>query len=76
MDNAVIVDTIKRHDEQIKEHDKRLDKVEQANVEFKVQIKNLCEKIAELTNWIKALFVAIVTASIGFLIWYIQSLPR
>lgn len=76
MDNAVMQVKIKEHDEAIREHDRRLDKIEQETAEFRVHIKNLCKKIDELTGWIKALVLAIVGTSVGFLIWYIQSLPR
>jgi|BioPla2DNA2_1021312.scaffolds.fasta_scaffold161544_1 phage host-nuclease inhibitor protein Gam len=76
MDDAVVKVKIKEHDDLLREHDRRLDKIEQDAVEFKVHIKNLCKKINELTNWIKALVGTIVAISLGFIIWYIQSLPR
>ena len=34
------------------------------------------KKIDELTGWIKALVLAIIGTFGGFVIWYIQSLPR
>lgn len=76
MDNAVMKVKIREHDEAIREHDRRLDKIEQETAEFRVHIKNLCKKIDELTGWIKALILAIVGTAGGFIIWYIQSLPR
>lgn len=76
MDDAVMKVKIKEHDEAIREHDKRLDKIEQETAEFRIHIQNLCKKIDELTGWIKWLIITIVGASVGFLIWYIQSLPR
>ena len=54
----------------------RLDRIEQDNAELRVYIKKLCSKINELTGWIKALVIAIIGTFGGFLIWYIQSLPR
>lgn len=76
MDNAVMKVKIREHDDLLKEHGKRLDKIERDGAEFRVHIKNLCVKIDELTGWIKTLIIAILGTFGGFLIWYIQSLPR
>ena len=76
MDDAVIKVKVQEHDELLKEHGRRLDKIEQESAEFRVHIQNLCKKIDELTNWIKALIVAMLGTFVGFIIWYIQSLPR
>ncbi len=76
MENAVIQVKVKEHDEFIKDHDKRLDKIEQESAEFRVHIQNLCSKIDDLTGWIKALIVAVLGTFGTFIIWYIQSLPR
>ena len=76
MDNAVMQVKIKEHNEAIKDHDRRLDKIEQESAEFRVHIQNLLKKIDELTGWIKALIITIVGTAGGFVIWYIQSLPR
>ncbi len=76
MDNAVMKVKIKEHDEAIKDHDRRIDKIEQESAEFRIHIQNLLKKIDELTGWIKALILAIVGTAGGFIIWYIQSLPR
>jgi len=74
MDDAVIKVKVQEHDELLKEHGKRLDKIEQESAEFRVHIQNLCKKIDELTSWIKALIVAMLGTFGGFIIWYIQSL--
>lgn len=76
MDDAVIKVKVKEHDDLLREHDRRLDKIEQDSAAFREQIKNLCSKIDELTGWIKALVLAIIGTFGGFVIWYIQSLPR
>ena len=76
MEDAVIRTKVREHDELLKEHGRRLDKIEQDGATFREQIKNLCKKIDELTGWIKALVIAIIGTFGGFLIWYIQSLPR
>jgi len=74
MDDAVIKVKVQEHDELLKEHGRRLDKIEQESAEFRVHIQNLCKKIDELTNWIKALIVAMLGTFGGFVIWYIQNL--
>jgi len=76
MDDAVIKVKVQEHDELLKEHGRRLDKIEQESAEFRVHIQNLCKKIDELTNWLKALVLAMLGTFGGFIIWYIQSLRR
>ena len=76
MDDEVVKVKIREHDDLLKEHGKRLDKIEQDSAEFRIHIQNLCQKIDELTGWIKALILAILGAFGSFIIWYIQSLPR
>lgn len=74
MNDEVMRVKITEHDNLLKEHGKRLDKIEQESAEFRVHIKNLCSKIDELTGWLKALVLAIIGTFGGFIIWYIQSL--
>ena len=74
MNDEVIKIKVLEHDEMLKEHGRRLDRIEQESAEFRVHIKNLCKKIDELTNWLKALIVAMIGTFGGFVIWYIQSL--
>lgn len=74
MEDAVIKVKVKEHDELLKEHGKRLDKIEQENAEFRIYIRNLCKKLDDLTNWIKKLILAILGALVGFVLWYIQTL--
>ena len=62
--------------DQIRDHEKRIIALEKANAEFTIRLQNLIEKIDSLTGWIKALVVSIITTGVGFVIWYIQSLPR
>ena len=76
MDDAVLKVKVREHDNLLREYGRRLDKLEQDTAEFRVHIKNLCKKIDELTGWIKALVVSIIGTGVGFIIWYIQSLPR
>lgn len=62
--------------EQLRDHEKRIVSLEKADAEFAIRLQNLIEKIDSLTGWIKALVVSIITTGVGFIIWYIQSLPR
>ena len=62
--------------ETVKEHERRIVALEKADAEFAIRLENLVEKIESLTNWIKALVLSILGTGVGFVIWYIQSLPR
>ena len=62
--------------EQLRDHEKRIVALEKSDAEFAIRLQNLIEKIESLTSWIKALVVSIISTGVGFVIWYIQSLPR
>ena len=62
--------------DQLRDHEKRIIALEKSDAEFAIKLQNLVEKIDGLTNWIKALVISIVGTGVGFIIWYIQSLPR
>jgi hypothetical protein len=62
--------------EQVKDHERRIVALEKSDAEFAIRLENLIKKIDELTGWIKALVVTLITSGVGFIIWYIQSLPR
>ena len=62
--------------ETVKEHERRIVALEKADAEFAIRLENLVEKIESLTSWIKALVISILGTGVGFVIWYIQSLPR
>ena len=62
--------------DQLRDHEKHIIALEKADAEFAIKLENLLEKIDNLTGWIKALVVSIVGTGVGFIIWYIQSLPR
>lgn len=62
--------------ETIVDHEKRIVALEKTDAEFAIRMENLIEKIDSLTGWVKALVISIVTTGVGFIIWYIQSLPR
>ena len=62
--------------DQLRDHEKRIIALEKSDAEFAIRMENLIEKIDNLTGWIKALVVSIIGTGVGFIIWYIQSLPR
>ena len=62
--------------EQLRDHEKRIVALEKSDAEFAIRLQNLIEKIENLTGWIKALVVSIIGTGVGFIVWYIQSLPR
>ncbi len=62
--------------DQLRDHEKRIIALEKADAEFAIKLQNLIEKIDNLTGWIKALVISIIGTGVGFVIWYIQSLPR
>ncbi|MGH4125274.1 MAG: hemolysin XhlA family protein [Clostridium sp.] len=61
------------HDTRINNHSERIDKLEQAQSEFKVEIKNLCENIKNLTSTMKWFMEIWVTSLLGFFFYAIQS---
>lgn len=62
--------------EQVQDHEVRIRTLEVDSVRLGERLESLCKELSSLTSWIKALFIALVTAMGGFIIWYIQSLPR
>ncbi len=60
----------------LRDHEKRIVKLEKTDAEFTIKFDHLCKQLEQLTSWIKALVAAIISSGIGFVIWYIQSLPR
>ena len=62
--------------ETVKDHEKRIVVLEKSDAEFAIRMENLIEKIDSLTGWIKTLVISIIGTGVGFIIWYIQSLPR
>lgn len=68
-----------RHEEIIEkldDHEGRIRKLEISDAEMGEKIKNLIEKIDNLTSWIKALVMLGATSLVGFFVWYIQNLGR
>ncbi|NMM65507.1 hypothetical protein HBE96_23295 [Clostridium sp. P21] len=73
MNNETVELKINEHNTTLKEHDKRLDRVEQDGREFRTEIKNLCENIKNLTGAIKWLIGLGASTLLGFFFYAIQS---
>ena len=72
---------------QLREHERRIAAVEKSNGEVLIRIDNLCVEIKELKEELSGFVISmnstfkksalgVITILAGFLIWYIQSLPR
>jgi hypothetical protein len=62
--------------EQVKDHESRIRKLEISDATMTERMDNLIKQLSSLTGWVKALVIILITSLTGFLIWYIQSLPR
>ncbi len=72
----MVLDFEERCERRLNDHAERLRVLETSDARQSVMIEQLCEKLDNLISWMKALLVVWVTGMGGFLIWYIQSLPR
>lgn len=70
------MDFEERTEKRLNDHATRLRTLENSNAKQEVMIEQLCIKLDSLVSWMKALLIAWVTGMGGFIIWYIQSLPR
>jgi len=70
------VDLEERTEKRLNDHSERLRALETSNAKQEIMIEQLCLKLDSLVSWMKALLIAWVTGMGGFIIWYIQSLPR
>ncbi|MEN6391074.1 MAG: hemolysin XhlA family protein [Syntrophomonas sp.] len=65
-----------RIEHRLNDHADRIRVLETSDARQTVMIEQLCEKLDNLTSWIKALVITIITGGGGFFVWYVQSLPR
>lgn len=72
MNNEVVELKINEHSSELKEHNKRLDRLEENNAEFRVEIKNLCDNIKNLTNIMKWFMGLLIGSFVGFFFYAIQ----
>jgi hypothetical protein len=73
MADELIKHQIAIHDKRLDNHGDRLDKLEQENVGLKMEIKNLCENIKQLTTMMKWFITALGGAFISFFFYAVQS---
>ena len=73
MNEELINHQLKIHEKRINNHSERLDKIEQYQSEFKIEIKNLCDSIETLTNTMKWFMGIWVTSLLGFFFYAIQT---
>ena len=74
---------IERHEKWLGEHEGKIDGLVKSDATNTNEIKNLCvsvdkqsKRIGGLTSAIWGLVSALLILLIGFVFWYIQSLPR
>ena len=65
-----------RHEKWIGEHENKLDKLERSDAKNTIQIENLTKAIGAQTKAIWGLVSSVALMLIGFLIWYIQNVPK
>jgi predicted nuclease with TOPRIM domain len=73
MNEELIKDKLETHEKRINNHSDRLDRLEQDNAALKVEIKNLCDNIKQLTTVMKWFITAIVGAFISFFFYAVQA---
>jgi len=72
MNYEVIEMKINEHDRKILELDKRMDKNDRENAEFKIQLKHLCDTIQGLTTTIKWFMGLMIGSFVGFFFYAVQ----
>lgn len=73
MNEEVIKLKITEHDRKLLELDKRMDKNDRENAEFKIQIKNLCDNIKGLTTTMKWFMGLLIGSFVGFFFYAAQN---
>ena len=63
-----------RHEDWLKNHEKRIGAMEQTDVLHGEQIKQLCKQLEDLVCWIRALIKVLIMAGIGIIAWFIQQI--
>ena len=72
MNNEVMEMKINEHDKKLLELDKRMDKNDRENAEFKIQLKHLCDTIQGLTTTIKWFMGLMIGSFVGFFFYAVQ----
>lgn len=71
-----IDDKLIAYDQRFDNHEQRIDFLEKAQVRAEINVQNVCSQVKALTTALWWSFGLVLTTAIGFVIWYIQSLPR
>ena len=74
--HMAINQALDRHSKWLGEHEEKLDCLTKSDATNTNEIKNLCQRIGSQTTAIWGLVASVFMVLLGFLIWYIQSLPR
>lgn len=65
---------LEQHDKRLDYHEKKIDVLEKSDAANTTEIKNLCIQIGSQTKAIWGLVFSVISALVGFFIWYIQSI--
>ena len=72
MNEEFLEHRLKKLEERADKHSTRLDRLENSQAEFKVQIQNLCNDIQSLTSILKWLIGVFLTSFLGFFVYAVQ----
>lgn len=73
MNEELFKHQLETHDKRINNHSERIDKLEQNQAEFKIQIQNLVNSIEGLTSTLKWLLGFVASGFVGFFFYAIQN---
>ena len=73
MNEELIQHEIDTHEKRINNHSDRLDKLEQNDIALKLEIKNLCDNIKQLTTIMKWFVGLIIGSFVGFFFYAVQN---
>ena len=73
MNEELVNHQLEVHDNRLNNHSDRIDKLEQSDVALKIEIKNLCDTIKQLTTIMKWFITVILGAFISFFFYAVQN---
>ena len=73
MNTELIKDKLETHDRRLNNYGDRLDRLEQDNASFKVELKKLCDNLKQLTSVLKWLIGLETSTLVEFFIYVIQT---
>lgn len=73
MNDELTAHQLGAHEKRINNHSERIDKLEQNQVEFKVQIQNLVKSLESFTSTLKWSFGFLASGLVGFFFYAIQN---